>query len=72
MQEVRVKLHNMAKKRFTFAMAKEEIKELKDKLAAANVALDDNVVTAKELKWLKLYKFGFWAGLAYLIFDLFT
>ena len=60
------------KKRFTFADAKEEIKDLKDQLAAAYVALDDNVVTAKELKWLKLYKFGFWAGLAYLIFDLFT
>ena len=47
----------MAKKRFTFAMAKEEIKDLKDQLAAANVKLDDNVVTKEELKWLKLYKF---------------
>ena len=51
-------------------MAKEEIKELKEKLEAANVKLDDNVVTADELKWLKLYKFGFWAGLAYLILNL--
>ena len=58
------------KKRFTFADAKEEIKQLKDQLAAANVALDDNVVTKEELKWLKLYRFGFWAGLAYLILSL--
>ena len=60
----------MAKKRFTFAMAKEEIKDLKDQLAAANVKLDDNVVTKEELKWLKLYKFGFFAGLIYLILNL--
>ena len=60
----------MAKKRFTFAMAKEEIKDLKEQLAAANVKLDDNVVTKEELKWLKLYKFGFSAGLIYLILNL--
>ena len=60
----------MAKKRFTFAMAKEEIKDLKEQLAAANVKLDDNVVTKEELKWLKLYKFGFFAGLIYLILNL--
>ena len=60
----------MAKKRFTFAMAKEEIKDLKEQLAAANVKLNDNVVTKEELKWLKLYKFGFFAGLIYLILNL--
>ena len=45
-----------AQKRFTFADAKMKIKELEDKLAAVNVALDDNVVTHNELKWLKIYK----------------
>ena len=43
-------------KRFTFADAKMKIKELEEKLASVNVALDDNVVTNKELKWLKIYK----------------
>ena len=51
-------------------MAKEEIKDLKEQLAAANVKLNDNVVTKEELKWLKLYKFGFFAGLIYLILNL--
>ena len=46
-------------KRFTFAMAKEEIKDLKAQLEAANVKLDDNVVTQAELKWLRVYKLGF-------------
>lgn len=46
----------MAKKRFTFADAKEKIKQLEEALEAANVKLDDNVVTEKELKWLKIYK----------------
>ena len=46
----------MAKKRFTFADAKEEIKNLKKQLQEANVKLDDNVVTQGELKWLKFYK----------------
>ena len=58
-REVRVKLHNMAKKRFTFAMAKERIKELEEALEAANVDLTDNVVTSTELKWLRFYKIGF-------------
>ena len=46
----------MTKKRFTFADAKQKIKDLEEKLAAVNVALDDNVVTHDELKWLKIYK----------------
>ena len=46
----------MTKKRFTFADAKQKIKDLEEKLAAVNVALDDNVVTHNELKWLKIYK----------------
>ena len=49
----------MAKKRFTFAMAKEKIKELEAQLEALNVDLSDNIVTEKELKVLKLYKAGF-------------
>ena len=46
----------MAKKRFTFADAKEEIKNLKKQLQEANVKLDDNIVTEGELKWLRFYK----------------
>ena len=46
------------KKRFTFAMAKEKIKDLEEKLEAANVKLDDNVVTTDELKWLRFYKWS--------------
>ena len=46
----------MAKKRFTFADAKEEIKSLKKSLQEANVKLNDNIVTQGELKWLRFYK----------------
>jgi len=49
----------MAKKRFTFAMAKEKIKELEAQIEALNVDLSDNMVTSEELKVLKLYKAGF-------------
>ena len=49
----------MAKKRFTFALAKEKIKELEAKIESLNVDLSDNVVTADELKVLKLYKTAF-------------
>ena len=60
----------MAKKRFTFADAKEKIKDLEEKLAAVNVALDDNVVTHNELKWLKIYKAWFFISLAILAIKL--
>ena len=36
--------------------AKAEIKDLKGKLQALNVKLDDNIVTHEELKVLKIYK----------------
>ena len=54
------------KKRFTFADAKEEIKQLKSEIEKLNVDLSDNVVTQEELKVLKIYKFGFFvaAGIA--------
>ena len=54
-------------KRFTFADAKQKIKELEEKLATVNVALDDNVVTNKELKWLKIYKAWFFISAAALL-----
>ena len=60
----------MAKKRFTFADAKEKIKDLEDKLAAVNVALDDNVVTHNELKWLKIYKTWFFGSIGFLVLKL--
>lgn len=53
-----------AKKRFTFAMAKEEIKELKKEIEKLNVDLSDNIVTQEELKVLRLYKIGFFAATA--------
>ena len=62
----------MAKKRFTFADAKEKIKELEEALSAANVKLDDNVVTRKELKWLKVYKFITLFSLGYFGYKLFV
>ena len=52
----------MAKKRFTFADAKLKIKELEDKIESFNVDLSDNVVTAEELKVLKLYKKAFFVA----------
>ena len=36
--------------------AKAEVSDLKKKLQALNVALDDNIVTHEELKVLKIYK----------------
>ena len=53
--------------RFTFADAKEKIKKLEEEIKAANVKLDDNVVTHAELKWLKIYKGAFFVCLAGLI-----
>ena len=45
-----------AKKRFTFADAKEKIKELESKIESLNVDLSDNVVTSQELITLRKYK----------------
>ena len=53
--------------RFTFADAKEKIKQLEEALASANVKLDDNVVTEKELKWLKIYKGWFFVSIVIII-----
>ena len=50
----------MAKKRFTFADAKEEIKQLKEELNSYKVQFDDNVFTNEEVKTLKVYRTGFW------------
>ena len=54
----------MAKKRFTFADAKEKIKELEAELAKAHEAakLDDsdNIYTSHEMKYIKLYKYSAW------------
>ncbi len=47
-----------AKKRFTFADAKEKIKELESKIESFNVDLSDNVVTNDELNLLRKYKFA--------------
>ena len=54
-------------KRFTFADAKQKIKDLEEKLAAVNVALDDNVVTHNELKWLRVYKCWFFLSVGLLL-----
>ena len=53
--------------RFTFADAKDKIKQLEEQLKAANVKLDDNVVTEKELKWLKIYKGWFFVSIVIII-----
>ncbi len=50
----------MAKKRFTFADAKEEIKQLKEEISSYKVKFDDNVFTQDEVKTLKVYRTGFW------------
>lgn len=51
-------------KRFTFADAKERIKELE---AQVNVDLTDNIVTEKELRTLKVYKIGFFISVGIVI-----
>ena len=48
------------KKRFTFADAKQEIKELKEEINSYKVKFDDNVFTNEEVKTLKVYRTGFW------------
>ena len=49
----------MAKKESFVAKLKREKAELLQEIAALNVKLDDNIVTEKELKILKLYKIAF-------------
>ena len=49
----------MAKKRFTFADAKERIKELEAALEDALLNQDDNIYDAGEQKWIKIYQYGF-------------
>ena len=48
------------KKRFTFADAKEEIKQLKAEIDSYKVKFDDNVFTNEEVKTLKVFRTGFW------------
>jgi len=43
-------------KRFTFADAKERIKELEKQVEALNVDTSDNVYTAEENNVIKIYK----------------
>ena len=61
----------MAKKRFTFADAKQKIKELeeafldeqqkvKDLLEDASLKQDNNVYDAGEQKFIKIYQWGFY------------
>ncbi len=51
----------MAKKRFTFADAKQKISELEAALEDAALKQNDNVYDAGEQKWIKLYQWGFYA-----------
>ena len=49
----------MAKKRFTFADAKEKIKELEAALEDAKLVQNDNVYDSGEQKFIKFYQVGF-------------
>ena len=49
----------MAKKRFTFADAKEKIKQLEAALEDATLNQDDNIYDKGEQKWIKFYQIGF-------------
>ena len=55
----------MAKKRFTFADAKQRIKELEEQIEALNVDTSDNVYTTEENNVIKMYKL--WALLGPLV-----
>jgi hypothetical protein len=46
----------MAKKRFTFADAKQRIKDLEEQIEALNVDTSDNVYTTEENNVIKMYK----------------
>jgi len=55
----------MAKKRFTFADAKQRIKDLEEQIEALNVDTSDNVYTTEENNVIKMYKL--WALLGPLV-----
>lgn len=55
----------MTKKRFTFADAKQRIKELEEQIEAFNVDTSDNVYTTEENNVIKMYKL--WALLGPLV-----
>ena len=46
------------KKRFTFAAAKEKIKELEAELEAAKLDATDNIYSSVEKKWIYFYKYS--------------
>ena len=50
----------MAKKRFTFADAKEKIKQLEEALEDAKLVQDNNVYDVGEQKFIKIYQWGFY------------
>ena len=71
----------MAKPRFTFALAKEKIKDLetalldeqakiKELIDDAKLNQDDNIYDAGEQRFIKIYKYGFWISTALLIISL--
>ena len=47
-------------KRFTFADAKEKIKELEVLVEDAKLVQDNNVYDKGEQKFIKIYQYGFW------------
>ena len=49
------------KKRFTFADAKEKIKELEAALEDAKLVQNDNIYDKGEQKFIKFYQYGFFA-----------
>ena len=55
----------MTKKRFTFADAKQRIKDLEEQIEAFNVDTSDNVYTTEENNVIKMYKL--WALLGPLV-----
>ncbi len=50
----------MAKKRFTFADAKQKIADLEALLEDAKLNQDDNIYDKGEQKFIAIYKYGFW------------
>ena len=50
----------MTKKRFTFADAKQKIKQLEEALEDAKLVQDNNVYDVGEQKFIKIYQWGFY------------
>ena len=50
----------MTKKRFTFADAKQKIKDLEEALEDAKLVQDNNVYDVGEQKFIKIYQWGFY------------